>query len=407
MRSFDESLRQYAQLTVKVGLNVVPGQEVLVFAETDQTEFVRLIAEEAYKAGVKNVEVQWRDPGLVLTRFLHGSEEAINYAPGWFHDGIARAHSEGAARLYVASEDPMLLSGIAPARVAASNKARSIASKKTSEMVSSMAINWCVIGAASTGWATRVFPGDPNATAKLWDAIFLTSRVLEEDPIAAWKAHNERLAEKVQWLDSLRLNELHFAGPGTDLHVGLVDDHLWAGGGAVTKTGIVCSANIPTEEVFTMPHRERVNGVVCSTKPLSLRGQLLDGIRVVFKDGAVVEACAEKGNEALQELLSTDEGAKRLGEVALVPASSKVAETGVLFLNSLYDENAASHIALGASYAENLKGYDEMSEEQRLAHGANDSLIHVDWMIGSAQIDVDGMRGDGTVVPLMRNGEWA
>jgi aminopeptidase len=407
MRSFDENLRLYAELTVKEGLNVSPGQEVLVFAETDQTEFVRLIAEEAYKSGVKNVEVSWRDPGLVRARFLHASHEAINYAPGWFHDGIARAHTEGAARLYIASEDPMLLADIAPARVAASNKARSKAGKKTSDLVASMAINWCVVGAAGDAWARRVFPGDANATAKLWDAIFLTSRVLEPDPVGAWNAHSETLESKVKWLDSLQLKELHFVGPGTDLRVGLVEDHLWAGGGAVTKTGIRCSANIPTEEVFTMPHRERVNGFVCSTKPLSLRGQLLDGIRVVFKDGAVVEASAEKGNEALQELLSTDEGARRLGEVALVPNSCKVAQTGTLFLNTLYDENAASHIALGASYAENLKGYDGMNEEQRLAHGANDSLIHVDWMIGSAEIDVDGVISDGSVVPLMRKGEWA
>jgi aminopeptidase len=406
MRSFDENLRLYAQLTVKEGLNVVPGQEVLVFAETDQTAFVRLVAEEAYRTGAKNVEVFWKDAGVVRARFAHASEEAIEYAPGWYHDAIARAHREGAARLAVVSEDPMLLGDFPSSRVAASNKARSKAAKATSEMVSSMSINWCLVGAAGPAWAQRVFPNDPDATARLWDAIFLTSRVLEPDPVAAWISHSETLEKKVKWLDALHLCELHFVGPGTDLHVGLVDDHLWAGGGARTKSGIPCSANIPTEEVFTMPHRERVNGVVCSTKPLSLRGQLLDEIRVEFKDGAVVAATANVGNEALQELLSTDDGAKRLGEVALVPGSSKVAETGVLFLNSLYDENAASHIALGASYAENLKDYDDMSEEQRLAHGANDSLIHVDWMIGSAQIDVDGVKVDGSVVPLMRKGEW-
>lgn len=406
MRSFDENLRLYADLIVSEGLNVSPSQEVLVYAEIDQTQLVHLVAERAYAAGAKNVEAIWRDPGLVRTRFAHASDEAINYAPGWFHDSIARAHREGAARLAIVSEDPMLLSDVSPARVAASNKARSKAAKATSEMVSSMSINWCLVGAAGPAWAQRVFPNDPDATAKLWDAIFLTSRVLEADPVAAWIAHSETLEKKVKWLDALHLSELHFVGPGTDLYVGLVDDHQWAGGGALTKSGIRCSANIPTEEVFTMPHRERVNGVVCSTKPLSLRGQMLDDIRVQFKDGAVVAATASVGNATLQELLTTDDGAKRLGEVALVPASSKVAETGVLFLNSLYDENAASHIALGASYAENLKGYDGMSEEQRIANGANDSLIHVDWMIGSAQIDVDGVKKDGTVVPLMRKGEW-
>lgn len=230
--------------------------------------------------------------------------------------------------------------------------------------------------------------------------------MLEEDPIAAWVAHSATLEENVRRLNDLRLDALRFRGPGTDLTVGLVEGHLWAGGRGTAKGGHVCSPNIPTEEVFTMPHRERTSGTVRSTKPLSLRGNLVEGIVVTFRDGAVTEMSAERGESVLRGLLDTDEGARRLGEVALVPHSSKVSQTGTLFLNTLYDENAASHIALGACYGENLSGYDDLTDEDRLRHGANDSLIHVDWMIGSAEVDVDGVHRDGSEVPIMRGGEW-
>jgi aminopeptidase len=332
----------------------------------------------------------------------------MSYTPNWLYDGITRAHSENAARLGISSGDPGLLKEIAPERVATASRAQSAAKKAMSELISGFAINWCVIGAASPGWAAKVFPdlAVDQAVAKLWEAIFLTSRVLEPNPIAAWVTHSEGLEQRVRLLNEERFDAIHFRGPGTDLRVGLVEDHLWAGGRGEAKNGVTCSANIPTEEVFTMPHRARVDGTVSSTKPLSVRGQVLDGIQVEFKDGAIVSSKAAKGEETLQRLLSTDEGAKRLGEVALVPHSSKVSEAGILFLNTLYDENAASHIALGACYAENLKGYDELSESDRLAHGANDSIIHVDWMIGSGEVDVDGLGADGSVTPLMRAGEW-
>lgn len=408
MRSFDENLRLYAELTVREGVGLASGQELLVFAEIDQAAFVRLVVAEAYRAGAKNVEVLWKDSDVSRLRFQEGNDEAIGYAPGWLYDGIARAHREGAARLGIVSADPQHLAGIAADRVAASSLAQGKAAKPISEIVSDMAINWCLVGASGAAWAQRVFPevSSEEAVAKLWDKIFLSSRVLEDDPIGAWVAHSEGLEARVNLLNEMRLDAVHFRGPGTNLRVGLVENHLWAGGRGVAKNGVRCSPNIPTEEVFTMPHRGRVDGTVCSTKPLSLRGQLLDGIQVEFRDGAVVRASASVGDEALQKLIATDEGASRLGEVALVPHSSKVSLTETLFLNSLFDENAASHIALGASYSENLEGIDGMDDAQRLAHGANDSLIHVEWMIGSAEIDVDGIRGDGSVVPLMRAGEW-
>lgn len=408
MRSHEENLRQYARLAVREGVAVAPGQELILSAETDQTTLVRMIVEEAYKAGASHVEVLWRDPGVARAKYLFGDDSALTHVPQWLVDGNARAHREGAARLSVVSSDPKLLSDIAPDRVAAASKAASAASREVSQIISAMQINWCVIGAASAGWAAMVFPDLPESESvqKLWDKILLASRALEPDPVAAWTAHMDALEARVAFLNGLRLDALRFRGPGTDLEVGLVEGHIWAGGRGTAKNGIRCSPNVPTEEAFTMPHRMRTNGVVCSSMPLSLRGQVVDGIQVEFKDGLAVSATAKAGEEALTGLLASDEGAKRLGEVALVPNSCLVAQTGTLFYNTLFDENAASHIAFGACYGENLAGSESLSEEQKLEAGANDSIIHVDWMIGSGEMDVDGLTLAGETVPLMRSGEW-
>lgn len=407
-RSFEDNLALYAKLIVHEGLGLQPSQELLMFAEIENAPFARMVVAEAYRAGAKNVEVMWTDPEVVLTRYREGSDEAIGYAPTWLYDGITRAHRDNAARLALMSADPQLLAGISPERVGKSSQVQSAAKKEMSELITGGYFNWCLVGAASTAWASRVFPGLPSeeAVAKLWDAILLTSRVLEDDPVAAWNAHCEQLGQRMKWLNDLRLDTVHFRGPGTDLRVGLVEGHVWVGGESTLKNGITCSPNIPAEEIFTMPHRSRVDGVVSSSLPLSVRGQLVDGIEMEFKDGVAIRAQARQGDETLQRLVSADEGARRLGEVALVPNSSKVAKAGILFLNSLYDENAASHIAIGACYSENLDGYEDLSEEQRLALGANDSIIHVDWMIGSGEMDIDGLRSDGSTVPVMRSGEW-
>jgi aminopeptidase len=408
VRSFEENLAQYASLAVRQGAGLQPGQELIVTAEIGDAKFVRLIVTEAYRLGAKHVEVIWSDPEVTLARFREGSDEAIGYVPMWLVEGLTRAYRENAARLGVLSSDPGLLSSIPPEKVAASSRAQGAARKGMSELISTNALNWSLVGAASPGWAKAVFPELPQdeAVAKLWDAIFLTARVYEPDPAAAWEAHCENLTQRMAWLNDLKLDAVHFRGPGTDLRVGLVPGHVWVAGGSTSKHGIPFSPNVPTEEIFTMPHRERVDGIVSSTKPLSLRGQVVDGIEVEFKDGVVVGASARKGEETLKKLLESDEGARRLGEVALVPHSSKVSQSGVLFLNTLYDENAASHIALGSSYGENLAGYEGFSDEERLARGANDSIIHVDWMIGSGEVDVDGILADNTILPLMRGGEW-
>lgn len=408
MRSFEENLRLYSKLTVKEGLALRHGQELLIYADLDQANFVHLIAEEAYRAGAKNVEVLWRDPDLMRLRIDLATDAALEYAPQWLHDGVVCAHKTGAARLGIISGDPALLQGIPADRVAIASNAHANATRGISEIVAGNEINWCIVGASSPGWASRVFPNIPTEEAiqQLWQKIFLASRIHEADPLGAWRLHSESLESKVRWLNELNLDALHFRGPGTDLHVGLAQNHAWAGGRMHARNGVTCSANIPTEEVFTMPHRERVRGIVSSTLPLSLRGQIVDKICVEFEEGAAKSVSAEVGEEALRKLVSADDGAARLGEVALVPASSLVAQTATLFLNLLYDENAASHIAFGACYAENMSDYASFSEEERLSMGANESIVHTDWMIGSNQIDVDGMRANGTVVPLMRSGEW-
>lgn len=408
-RSFEENLALYAKLIVREGLALAPSQELLVFADIDQAPLVRLVAAEAYRVGAKNVEVLWSDPQIVLTRFREGSDEAISYTPNWLYDGITKAHRENAARLGITATDPGLLASVDAQRVATSSRAQSEAKKEMSELITGGHFNWCLVGASSPGWAAKVFPGVPidESVAKLWDAIFLTSRVLEPDPIAAWQEHASAVTQRKNRLNELRLDALHFKGPGTDLRVGLVEGHKWIGVRSTSKNGITCSPNIPTEEIFTMPHRMRVDGRVSSSKPLSVRGQLVDGIVMEFRDGLITSAKAAEGDDTLQRLLSSDDGAKRLGEVALVPNSAKVAETGILFYSSLYDENAASHIALGAAYGENLEGFEEMSESARLDAGANYSIIHVDWMIGSPGMDVDGVKADGSTIPLMRCGEWA
>ena len=408
-RSFEENLALYAELAVREGVGLARGQELIVVADLDHATLVRRVVAEAYRAGARHVEVFWNDPQVVVTRLTEGSDEAISYAPKWLYDAITLAHRDNAARLAITGTDPGLLADVDPQRVATSSRAQSLAKKAMSELSAGGHMNWCLIGAPSPGWAAKVFPAlsADEAVAKLWEAIFFTSQVLEPDPAAAWADHCRDVTRWRDWLNGLRLDAIHFRGPGTDLRVGLVQNHAWVGVQSTFKNGITCSPNIPTEEVFTMPHRLRVDGRVSSSKPLSVRGQLVDGIVVEFRAGEAISAEAAQGDETLRRLLASDEGARRLGEVALVPDSGKVARTGLLFYNSLYDENAASHIAFGASYGENIEGFDGMSEAERLAAGANDSIIHVDWMIGSAEVDVDGVRADGSTIPLMRRGEWA
>jgi aminopeptidase len=301
-----------------------------------------------------------------------------------------------------------LLSGQDVNKVARANKARSTAYKPVVGLITSFATNWCVISAATPTHAKSVFPnlGPGEAMEKLWEAIFKCTRADQPDPVAAWTEHNKALHARVKMLNAKRYAALKYKGPGTDFTLGLVDNHVWAGGASEAKNGIICNPNIPSEEVFTMPHRERVDGIVRSTKPLSYQGTFIDGISVRFEKGRIVEGTADKGADVFRKMIETDEGAARLGEVALVPHSSPISASGIVFNETLYDENAASHIAVGQAYSQNMAGTSEMTAEQKLSGGMNTSLIHVDWMIGSGELDVDGVARDGKTEALMRGGEW-
>ncbi len=377
-------------------------------APLESLPLVRLITEKAYRAGASLVTTIFADEPSTLLRFRHAPPESFDRAPEWLFEGMAAAFRNGAARLAIIGEDPALLSREDPEKVARANRARSKAYRPALQLITGFDINWTIVSYATPAWAKAMFPGEAEeaALAKLWDAIFAASRVDAPDPVAAWHAHNDQLQGRAAFLNSRGFRSVRFRGPGTDLTVGLADGHKWDGGPNTAKNGAICNPNIPTEEVFTTPHRDRVDGTVTSTKPLSYQGTLIEGISVRFAGGQIVEASARSGEEVLRKVLDTDEGARRLGEVALVPHSSPIAQSGLLFLNTLFDENAASHIALGQAYSSCIEGGSAMSEEELAARGANRSLIHIDWMIGSGEVDVDGLAADGAEEPLMRRGEW-
>lgn len=403
------SLDRLAELAVKVGLNLQPGQDLVMTAPIEALPLVRRITEHAYKAGAGLVTPLFSDPEVVLARYRHGQDGSFDRAAGWLYDGMGQAFDANAARLAIVGDDPMLLAAEDPDKVGRANKANSIAYTPARERITNFAINWNIVAWPGRAWARLMFPNLPAeaAVGKLAQAIFAASRVDQADPVAAWADHNARLRERSDWLNGQAFHALHFKGPGTDLAVGLADGHEWMGGASVARNGIVCNPNIPSEEVFTTPHALRVEGHVSSTKPLSHQGSLIDGIRVTFEGGRITEAHATKGQEVLRKVLDTDEGARRLGEVALVPHGSPISQSGLLFYNTLFDENAACHIALGQCYSKCFKGGEGLTPAQVAAQGGNSSAIHIDWMIGSDQIDIDGVHADGRRVPVFRKGEWA
>lgn len=406
--NLDEKLDRLAEVAVKVGLGLKEGQELIMTAPMDALPLARRITEQAYKAGAKLVTTFYSDDASVLARYQYAPDASFDYAPTWLQDAIANGFRSGAARLAIAGANPALLARQDPAKVARTNVAASKAGKAAMELITRHEINWTIVAAATPEWAKLVFPGEPEeaAVAKLWDAIFAASRVNVDDPVREWKEHGERLKRRVEMLNAKRFSALHFKGPGTDLKVGLADQHLWAGGGTTAGNGIYCQPNIPTEECFTTPHKDRVDGTVRASKPLSHQGTLIENIAVRFESGRIVEATATAGEDVLNRLISTDDGARKLGEVALVPHNSPIAQSGILFWNTLFDENAASHIALGQAYSTCLIGGEKMDAAQLASLGANESLIHVDWMIGSAEMDVDGIDANGNAEPLMRKGAW-
>lgn len=405
----DVRLDKLAEVAVKVGLGLQPGQELVMTAPIQAAPLVRRITAEAYKAGATLVTTIYADDEATLARFAHARDAAFDVAPAWLYEGMAKAYKAGAARLAISGADPNLLAGQDPEKVARANRATSAAYKPAMQPIVNFDINWTIVSYASPAWAKAMFPGlsEEAAVDKLWDAIFAASRVDGADPIAAWDRHNGELHARKDHLNAKRFSAIRFRGPGTDLTVGLADDHEWCGGSARSNNGIVCNANIPTEEVFTTPHKDRVEGYVRSTKPLSYQGTLIEDIAVRFEGGRIVDSSASRGADVLAKVLDTDAGARRLGEVALVPHSSPISASGLLFYNTLYDENASSHIALGQAYSKCfLGGGVGLSPEDLAARGANSSLIHIDWMIGSGEVDVDGIAADGSEEPVMRKGEW-
>ena len=404
-----DHIDRLAELTVKTGLALQPGQDLMITAPIEALPLVRRITDYAYKSGAGVVTPIFSDPEMVLSRYRNALDASFDQAANWLYDGMGAAFDNNTARLAIVGDDPMLLANEDPQKVGRVNKANSQALTPARERITRFDINWNIVAWPGLAWAKRMFPDLPGneAQGKLAEAIFSASRVNVSNPIEAWNKHNKNLRERSDWLNQQNFAALHFSGPGTDLKVGLADGHEWMGGASLARNGITCNPNIPSEEVFTTPHCMKVQGKVSSTKPLSHQGTLIDNICVKFEAGSITEAHASKGEEVLLKVLDSDEGARRLGEVALVPHSSPISQSGLLFYNTLFDENAASHIALGQCYSKCFKGGENLSKDEIIKRGGNSSMIHIDWMIGSDEISVDGVKTDGTAVPVFRNGEWA
>lgn len=406
--SFEERLHNYARLAVRVGLGVREGQRVLVQAPVETAPLARLIVREAYAAGASLVDVRWDDDDVQLARFSLAPEGSFEQISQWRVNAETETADAGGAVIAIRATNPNLYAGVDPARVTVHQRALAAYRRPYTGQVMTNRLNWNLISAPVAEWAELMFPGVPReeAVQRQWDAILAATRADQPDPVAAWQTHLADLKRRRDLLTGKQYGALHFRGGETDLTVGLAEDHMWGGGAADTTSGITFTANIPTEEVWTAPHRERVDGVVVSTKPLSYNGVLIDGIRIRFQGGRVVEATARQGGETLAQMIDTDEGSHRLGEVALVPHSSPISRSGLFFFNTLYDENAASHIAIGSAYRFNVRGGVEMTTEEFAAKGGNDSLTHVDWMIGSGEMDVDGITQEGGREAVMRGGEF-
>jgi len=410
-RTHQEKLEQLAEVAIRVGLGLKHGQELLMTASLDAVPLARKITEQAYRAGASLVTTLYTDDEAALMRYRLAPDDSFDHTATWLYEGMGTAFRSGAARLAITGANPMLLSNEDPNKVSRANRAVSRAYRPALELITRHEINWTIVAAANPAWAAAMFPSEASdapetALAKLWEAIFQTTRINGQDPVGDWKTHDATLHQRAAQLNEKRYSALQYRGPGTDFRLGLADDHLWMGGGTTAGNGIYCIPNMPTEEVFTTPHKDRADGVVTASKPLSHQGTMIEGIHVRFEHGRIVEAKATRGQQVLDQLISTDDGARRLGEVALVPHSSPIASSGMLFFNTLFDENAASHIALGQAYTSCVKDGDKLTKEELAAKGANDSLIHVDWMIGSGELDIDGISATGEAEPLMRQGEW-
>ncbi len=407
-----ELLKKYAEFTVQVGINVQKGQTLIIRCPIDGAYFGRACMEAALKAGARDVVMRYEDEKAARIRLEYGSEEALcDIKPYELRSFLDYAESEGGCCvLSIHASDPEIYKGLDAGKLNRVALAKRAAMKPWQEYTMKDRVQWCVVAIPTAAWATTVFPDldADQAQEKLWSTIFDVCRVTNGDPVGEWKLHVEKTAARRDKLNEMQLESIRMqSANGTDLTVGLADGHTWEGACSKAENGTVFIANVPTEEVFTAPHCQRVNGVVKGTKPYVYNGQLIEGFSFTFKDGKVVEYSAEKNEELLGQMLDSDEGARRIGEIALVPASSPIHRSGVLFYNTLFDENAACHIAFGAGYPTTVKGGAAMSREELLACGVNDSAIHEDMMVGSEDMTITGLTKSGETVLIFKDGEWA
>ncbi|MHA0857223.1 aminopeptidase [Paenibacillus sp. CMAA1364] len=409
MTDFQQQLMKYADLAVRVGVNIQQGQTLVVNAPITSAAFVHLIVQKAYDAGADLVKVNWSDEVVTRLQYELAADKTFGQPPTWYAGEIVELVENGAAVLTVLAENPDLLTGIPQERIATSQKARGQALAKYRQYVQSDKFSWCLVAVPTEEWAAKVFPDtDPSQQVqKLWEAIFHTVRIDQEHPVEAWQGHLDVLASKASMLNAKRYKKLHYTAPGTDLTIELPQGHIWAAGDSTNEKGHRFVANMPTEEVFTAPLKTGVNGTVRSTKPLSYGGSIIDNFSVTFENGRIISVSAEQGQETLEHLIAMDEGSHYLGEVALVPHRSPISESNILYYNTLFDENASNHLAIGSAYSFCLEGGKDLSQEQLVERGLNTSVTHVDFMIGSAMMNIDGITEDGLEEPLFRDGNWA
>ncbi|MHC1750247.1 MAG: aminopeptidase [Cellulosilyticaceae bacterium] len=406
---FKDKLRQYAKLVVEVGVNIQKGQELVINAPIEAAEFARLLTGCAYDRGAKKVYVDYVDEEITKITYLQAPEEAFEEYPKWLAEGKKELAGRNAAFISISGSNPDLLKDVDPERIATYQKVAGKALDAYRKYIQNSDVTWCVVSIPTKGWSEKVFPNlkGEEAVNALWEKIFIATRINEVDPVGAWKAHTDDLAKRCKFLDEKKIKELHYVGPGTDLKVELPKGHIWCGGGEDSTKGIYFVANMPTEEAFTMPAKYGVNGKLSSTKPLSYGGNLIDEFTLEFEKGKIVNFEAKQGYEILKKLIETDEGSHYLGEVAIVPHNSPVSNTNTIFYNTLFDENASCHFAIGSSYPINIEGGATMDDAALEAKGANTSITHVDFMVGGPQLAITATTETGEQFDVLKDGEWA